>query len=153
MNIVEKLSQKGLTVSTVESCTGGKIAAYITDFAGSSEVFTEGVVTYANEAKVRLGVSEETLKEHGAVSAECAKEMAQSVKNRTGTNIAVSTTGIAGPCGGTEEKPVGLVYSCILTDKSERVYKFNFSGNRDEIRTQTVEAVIKNILELIEIDF
>ena len=153
MNIVEKLTQKGLTVSTVESCTGGKIAAYITDFAGSSEVFTEGVVTYANEAKVRLGVPEETVIKYGAVSAECAREMALAVKNRTGTDIAVSTTGIAGPGGGTEEKPVGLVYSCILTGKNERIYKFNFTGSREEIRKKTVDAVIKNILEVADIDF
>ena len=153
MNIVEKLSGKGLTLSTCESCTGGMIASYITDFAGSSKVFTEGVVTYANEAKMRLGVSGETLLTFGAVSPECAEEMARSVRKRTNTNIAVSTTGIAGPDGGTPEKPVGLVYSCIITDKCERIYKLDFSGTRDEIRKNTVKTVIQNILEAIENDY
>lgn len=153
MNIVEMLSEKGLSLSVVESCTGGKIAAYITDFAGSSKVFTEGVVTYANEAKVRLGVSEDILNKYGAVSAECAKEMARTVKRRTQSNIAVSTTGIAGPGGGTCEKPVGLVYSCILTDKSEKVYKFNFDGSRSDVRNKTVKAVINNLMEVIENEY
>ncbi|MBQ7718202.1 MAG: CinA family protein [Clostridia bacterium] len=153
MNIVEKLSEKGLTLSVVESCTGGKVAAYITDFAGSSEVFTEGVVTYANEAKVRLGVPEDIINKYGAVSAECAKEMASAVKRRTGSNIAVSTTGIAGPGGGTDEKPVGLVYSCILTDKSEKIYKFNFDGSRSDVRNKTVEAVVNNIMDTVERDY
>lgn len=150
MNIVEKLSEKGLTLSTCESCTGGMIAAYITDFAGASEVFAEGIVTYANEAKIRLGVPSEVISKYGAVSEECAREMAKALKRRTGTSIAVSTTGIAGPGGGSDEKPVGLVYSCIVTDKSERVYKMNFSGSRDEVRKKTVTTVIENIIELID---
>ena len=153
MNIVEMLTQKGLTLSTVESCTGGLLAGYITDFAGSSGVFTEGIVTYANEAKMRLGVSEKTLEKHGAVSAECAAEMARALKKRTNTAIAVSTTGIAGPGGGTAEKPVGLVYSCVLTDKEERVYKFNFTGSRADVRRQTVEKTIQNVMEAAENDY
>ena len=149
MNIVENLTKKGMTISACESCTGGMIAAYITDFAGASEVFTEGAVTYANEAKIRLGVPKEVIAKYGAVSEECAREMAKAIKRRTGSDIAVSTTGIAGPGGGSAEKPVGLVYSCIVTDKSERVYKLSFSGSREEVRRQTVNTVIENIVKMI----
>ena len=149
---VELLMEKGLTISTAESCTGGLAAKQITDIPGSSEVFKEGFVTYSNEAKTKyLGVKESTLKSHGAVSEETAKEMAEGLRKTTGADIAVSVTGIAGPGGGTEEKPVGLVYVGISVKAGTKVRKLNINGNRERIREVTClnvfDMVRKTILE------
>jgi len=109
--VVKLLAAAHQTIATAESCTGGTIANRITNVSGSSEVFINGCVTYSDESKVRLlGVSEGTLKAHGAVSEEIAREMAEGIRTRSGTDFGISTTGIAGPTGGTAEKPVGLVY-------------------------------------------
>lgn len=146
------LCEKKLTISTAESCTGGMVAEALISFAGISEVFKEGVITYSNEAKIkRIGVKEETLKEYGAVSKETAKEMAEGVAALANTNIAISTTGIAGPGGGTEEKPVGLVYVCIYINGETIVEKLNLNGNREAIRRKATMNAL-NILrkELIK---
>ena len=137
------LIKNNLKISTAESCTGGMIASRLVSISGISDAFLEGAVTYSNEAKVRtLNVKEETLKKYGAVSEETAREMAEGIAKRTGSDIAVVTTGIAGPGGGTEEKPVGLVYIGLYYKGEVFVYKNVFNGNRQEVRTKaTVRAL------------
>ncbi|WP_288222544.1 competence/damage-inducible protein A [uncultured Clostridium sp.] len=133
--VSELLCKKNLSISTAESCTGGMIAATLISYPGISEVFKEGVVTYSNESKIRrLGVKEETLKKFGAVSEEIAREMVEGVAKNLNTDIAISTTGIAGPGGGTEEKPVGLVYVGIYIKGKTIVEKLNLTGDRESIR-------------------
>ncbi len=140
-NVIEFLLRTGKTVATAESCTGGMVGAAFTEYPGVSAIFLEGVITYANEAKIRLGVREETLAAHGAVSHETAGEMAEAVRKRAGTDIGISTTGIAGPGGGTEKKPVGLVYVGIATAMRTKTYILRLKGNRAEVRGKTVKAV------------
>ena len=139
--VVNALAERGLTIATAESCTGGLIAKRITDVAGASAVYMGSCVTYANEAKVKLvGVSEETLKAHGAVSEQTAAEMARGVREALGTDIGISTTGIAGPGGGTPEKPVGTIYVGISSKLGESVTRLRLSPmrTRDYLRTCTV---------------
>lgn len=125
------------TISTAESCTGGMIASKLINFPGVSEIFMEGAVTYSNEAKInRLGVKRETLEKYGAVSEETAKEMAEGIAKTSNTNIGISTTGIAGPSGGTDEKPVGLVYIGIYIDGKVTVTKLSRGGDRQMIRSR-----------------
>ncbi|SFU56439.1 competence/damage-inducible protein cinA [Clostridium sp. DSM 8431] len=139
------LINKKLTISTAESCTGGMIAARLINYPGISEAFLEGAVTYSNEAKMRtLKVKEETLAAVGAVSEETAREMALGIAKRTGSDISVVTTGIAGPGGGTKEKPVGLVYIGVYYKGKVKAYRHVFTGNRQEVRTKAaVEALDK----------
>ncbi|MBO5303575.1 MAG: CinA family protein [Lachnospiraceae bacterium] len=141
------LKKYTLTITTAESCTGGLIAGTLINVPGISDYFQEGYITYANEAKEKLlHVSHETLTNFGAVSSETAKEMALGAKAAAGSNISVISTGIAGPDGGTDEKPVGLVYlACCLNDDIE-VEKHIFSGNRKEVR----EASVLSALQLVE---
>ena len=121
------LKEKNITISGAESCTGGMVAAEITSVDGISAVFNESFVTYSNDAKHRnLGVLLETLEKFGAVSEECAGEMAEGAAARSGADIAFSVTGIAGPTGGTKEKPVGLVYVSVYFQNSIHIKKFNF---------------------------
>ena len=116
--LVSILRKRRLAVATAESCTGGLVAKRLTDQPGASEIFHLGVVAYANEAKIRLlGVSQETLAKHGAVSRETAAEMALGVKNLAKSDFGIGVTGIAGPGGGTPEKPVGLVYVALAADR------------------------------------
>lgn len=133
--LVNFLSANDLKIATAESCTGGLIAASIVNVSGASKVFYEGLVTYSNEAKMsRLGVSEDTLFEFGAVSPQTAKEMAYGLLCDE-VDVAVSTTGIAGPLGGTLEKPVGLVYIGIaFRDRPTESYRYVFDGGREQIR-------------------
>lgn len=137
-DVVAKLLIDGkLTISTAESCTGGMIAGTLINYPGISEVFLEGAVTYSNEAKHnRLGVKNETLDKYGAVSEETAREMAIGIANAAGTEVSIVTTGIAGPDGGTEEKPVGLVYIGVYVKGQVTVEKHIFNGNRSRIRLQ-----------------
>lgn len=142
--IVHFLKERSLTLTTAESCTGGMIAARITDVPGASEVFKQGLVTYSNRAKRKLlDVKKTTLKEYGAVSEKTAKEMAKNGAFITGADVCVSVTGTAGPTGGTEEKPVGLVYiGCCYNNKTV-VKEFHFKGERQKIREQaTANALI-----------
>ncbi len=121
-DIGKYLAENNLTISTVESCTGGLLSSKLTDVSGSSAYITLNLVTYANEAKIKmLGVEKEILDTKGAVSEECAYQMARGLYELTGSDICVSTTGIAGPTGGTAEKPVGLMYSCIYTPKKYKI--------------------------------
>lgn len=134
----ELLRRKGLTLSLAESCTGGLVAKLVTDLPGSSDYFLEGAVTYADAAKIRvLGVSPVLLAEHGAVSPETALAMATGMRNNAGSDIALAVTGIAGPGGGSAEKPVGTVFIALATATGCRAHGYRFSGSRDEIRTIT----------------
>ena len=131
----ELLVSRGLTVSTAESCTGGLVAAKLVDYPGISSVLREAHVTYANEAKVRYcGVRPETLRAYGAVSEQTAREMAQGLRKESGADIAVATTGIAGPGGGTPEKPVGLVYVACACAQGVSVERLLLGGSRARIR-------------------
>lgn len=144
----EALRRKGWTISAAESCTGGLLLARLTDIAGSSAYVIGGVVTYSNEAKQQwVNVQESTLIQHGAVSAQTALEMAQGARERFGTDLAVSITGIAGPGGGTPEKPVGLTYIGIASHEGIRVEQYIWPGNRVENRDSSVEAALKLILQ------
>ena len=137
--VFKKLSDNKITISTAESCTGGLIAKTITDFSGSSEIYSEGFVTYANEAKINiLNVNEETLEKYGAVSEETVREMVTGLKNKTGADVCVAVTGIAGPGGGTEAKPVGLVYVAVMIYDKIKVKKLNLNGTREKIRYMTM---------------
>ena len=151
--VVERLRIKGKTLACAESCTGGLIAKRITDIAGCSDVFLGGCVTYSNEAKEKLlGVSHDSLAQFGAVSEQVAKEMARGVRERLGTNVGVSATGIAGPGGGTQEKPVGTVYVGISTKNGEQVRKLSLSPmrSREYIRIVTAGNAYDMILQSIQ---
>ncbi|MPQ43262.1 competence/damage-inducible protein A [Clostridium tarantellae] len=139
----EMLVNKKLTIATAESCTGGMVASTLINYPGISDVFKEGIITYSNESKMKMiGVKQETLNNFGAVSKETAKEMAEGIAKLANTKIGVSTTGIAGPSGGTKEKPVGLVYAGLYINGEVKVKKFNFEGNRQKIRIRTVMNVL-----------
>ena len=149
--LFELLKEKNLKISTAESCTGGMIGASLTSIPGISSYYEYGFVTYSNEAKQKLiGVKEETLKEFGAVSAQVVLEMAQGALKVSGSDIAVSVSGIAGPGGGTKEKPVGLVYIGLAFKDKKLFSKFIFKGNRDEVRQQTVNMALEMIIKQIE---
>ena len=138
--VIAALAEKGLTISTAESCTGGLIAKRITDVSGASAVFMGSCVTYANEAKVKLvGVNEDTLRRYGAVSEQTAAEMARGVRQALGTDVGISTTGIAGPGGGTPEKPVGTIFVGISTKNGESITQLRLSPmrSRDYLRMCT----------------
>jgi nicotinamide-nucleotide amidase len=137
------LKRKGHTLATAESCTGGLLAGRITDVPGSSEYFLEGAVTYSNEAKTRiLGVPKKMIEDHGAVSEEVATAMASSIRELAGSTFGIGITGIAGPSGGSAEKPVGLVYIALADDAQASARKFLFPGDRQFIRTLSVNAAL-----------
>jgi competence/damage-inducible protein CinA-like protein len=137
------LLERGLTLATAESCTGGLIAKQLTDIPGSSAWFLEGAVTYANAAKMRqLGVPQALLEEHGAVSTQVAEAMAQGMRRAAGSDLALAVTGIAGPDGGTAEKPVGTVYIALADRDGCAVRRCLFSGSREEIRTVTAVTAL-----------
>lgn len=151
--VVEKLAAMGLKVATAESCTGGLISERITRVSGSSAVFDCGVCSYANAIKEKvLGVEAETLAVLGAVSAETAIQMAEGVRRLSGADIAVSTTGIAGPTGGTTEKPVGLVYMGVCTESRTYAVKLMLGGSnnivnsREYIRRLASDAALFTVL-------
>ena len=145
--VSEELKNQNLTVATAESCTGGLLAHYLTSISGSSEYYDRGVVTYSNKSKIELlDVKEETLRNHGTVSEQTARAMAVGIKNKSNVDIGISTTGIAGPTGGTKEKPVGLVYIGIATTNKTEVKKFIFSGDRLQIKKNTCSAALKMLL-------
>lgn len=149
-SIVELLKEKELTLTTAESCTGGLVAARLTNVAGVSEVFRQGLVTYSNRAKRKLlDVKKSTLKEYGAVSDKTAKEMAKNGAFITGADVCVSVTGIAGPEGGTEEKPVGLVYMACCYKNQVTVREFHFKGDRYKVRESSVVNALTLLRECI----
>ena len=141
--VLELARERGMRLATAESCTGGLVGARLTEVPGASDVFLGAVVAYANEVKESaLGVKTETLSEHGAVSAECALELAQVARRALGADIAVSVTGIAGPDGGSAEKPVGLVFFCAASEKETLAQEIRFSGDRDQIRRYATVAAL-----------
>lgn len=139
----EMLVRNNLTIGTAESCTGGLLSGALINYPGISSVFLEGAVTYSNEAKMkRLGVKAETLDSFGAVSEETAREMAEGIARAAGTDIGISVTGIAGPGGGTLEKPVGLVYIGLYFKGKIKVKKLSCNGSRQKVRNRTVTAAL-----------
>lgn len=145
------LDSKQFMISTAESCTGGMIAAAITDQAGSSAYFDRGFVTYSNEAKIeQLDVNPITIQAFGAVSEQCARLMARGAYAHSNADIAISVTGIAGPGGGSVDKPVGTVYIGLSTSDEAFVYKHHFDGDRASIRNDTVKAAIQHIIDYLE---
>lgn len=151
-DLCKLLMDNGLTIATAESCTGGMLGAALTSVAGISDCYGYGVVTYSNEAKEKLlGVNHNTLLEHGAVSPETALEMACGALDISEADIAVSVTGIAGPGGGTREKPVGLVYVGIARkDGQNNIHKLMLKGNRQEVRSQVIDNVIRLVIDNIK---
>lgn len=141
--VIALLQERGMKITTAESCTGGALAAALVNVSGASEVFDEGYITYSNKAKHKnLGVRKSTLKTYGAVSKQTAKEMSRGCLKAAKADVALSVTGIAGPGGGTAEKPVGLVYiGCCFQGKT-KVIRQQFSGSRSEVRRQSVEAAL-----------
>ncbi len=141
--VADLLAERNWTIATAESCTGGLLAARLVNVPGVSEVFHAGFITYADEAKQNLiGVKEETLKQYGAVSGKTAEEMAVGAAKAAGADAAVSITGIAGPDGGTKDKPVGLVYIGCYVDGKVRVEEYHFTGSRLKIRESVVAAAL-----------
>ncbi len=146
--VVGMLLARGETLALAESCTGGRLSAMITDIPGASKAFVEGFVTYSNEAKQRaLGVTEDVLSAHGAVSEECAVQMAEGAKKASGATWALSVTGIAGPDGGTEEKPVGTVFIGLAGPRGAFARRFQFVGDRSWNRTLSCQSAL-NMLRL-----
>lgn len=146
--VVSVYSAARLKIVTAESCTGGLIAAALTDVPGSSAVLERGFVSYSNDAKVEvLGVPPDILEQYGAVSARIAEEMAQGALEFSRADVAISVTGIAGPDGGSAEKPVGLVYFGLATRHGMLMhYKCHFSGDRDAVRIQSVTEALNLVL-------
>jgi nicotinamide-nucleotide amidase len=148
--VLRLLRERGLTLATAESCTGGLVGGRLTAVPGSSDVYLGGVVAYADDVKrAQLGVPDRVLAAHGAVSAETAAAMAQGARERLGADVAVSVTGIAGPGGGTEEKPVGLVYLHAVGPAGERSRRFDFPGDRETIRRRATVGALHLVRRLV----
>jgi PncC family amidohydrolase len=139
-----------LTIAAAESCSGGEVAHRITSVAGSSVYFLGSIVAYSNEAKIGLlGVPAEVIETRGAVSAECARAMAERARRVFGADVAVSTTGIAGPGGATERKPVGLVYTAIADANGVQAQEHHFSGERTAVVDASAEAALRLLVERV----
>lgn len=150
--IAKILIEKNLKIATTESCTGGLLSSKFTDVSGSSAFIYLNLVTYSNEAKQRmLGVRSETLENYGAVSEECSYEMASGLMKLTNADICISTTGIAGPTGGTDEKPVGLMYSTICTKDKAKTFEIRFHPeiSRIELKEMFVQAVLDKLYKFL----
>lgn len=155
LRLAEKLGvmllNKNMTITTAESCTGGLISATLTEISGSSSWFNRAYITYSNEAKHdMIGVKNETLDKYGAVSGQTVLEMIIGALEKANADIAVAVSGIAGPTGGTEEKPVGTVYiGWLIKGREPLVERFKFNGNRQEVRLQTVNTVLSKLVEIL----
>tara|TARA_Y100000768_G_C23602932_1_gene506898 strand:- start:79 stop:543 length:465 start_codon:yes stop_codon:yes gene_type:complete len=148
--IINKLINNNITISVAESCSGGLISNTIVKHSGVSKIFSLGLICYSNAAKVKyLNVSKKTLNKFGAVSSNVAEEMIDNLYKKEKTKITVSTTGVAGPNGGTKLKPVGLVYIGIKFNNKNMIFKRNFTGNRLAIQRKTKDFIFKEIQELI----
>ena len=151
MQVGRLLHARGLKLALAESCTGGLLGSRITDVPGSSEYFLGGVVAYAYEAKVALlNVSWDTLNTKGAVSRETVLEMARGIRNALKSDIAISVSGIAGPGGGTPEKPVGTTWIGFVTEREEWARLFQFSGDREANKLSAAEAALKLLLDYLQ---
>ncbi|HSW88536.1 MAG TPA: CinA family protein [Candidatus Saccharimonadales bacterium] len=156
MDIAEEvgllLKKNKLNLAIAESCTGGLVGDLITNISGSSDYFLGGIIAYDNRIKIEvLGVKRETIDLYGAVSEETAKEMASCVREKFGSDIAVSITGVAGPTGGSEEKPIGLTYIGLATRDTVIAKKFLWKGNRIENKEQSAKAALEIIREYLEV--
>ena len=148
--LIAKLVKKKLTISTAESCTGGLVAYSIIKNSGVSKIFTGSIICYSNSAKIKyLSVSKKTLSKYGAVSRNVANEMIDGLYKNEKTQICVSTTGVAGPNGGTKYKPVGLVYVGIRLKKKKYIFKKNYKGTRLQIQNKTKNFIFNKIDQLI----
>jgi nicotinamide-nucleotide amidase len=148
--VSDELKKRRLTIATAESCTGGLLTHFLTNISGSSEYFNRGVISYSNRSKMELlGVPEKILKEYGAVSEQTAHAMAKAIREHAQVDIGLSTTGIAGPTGGTKEKPIGLVYIGIATKKTVSVKRFLFSGDRLQNKEHACDAALKCLHEIL----
>ena len=148
--LAQILLSRNWTVSLAESCTGGLVCAALTELAGSSEWFEGGYITYSNEAKTQcLGVPSALIESHGAVSEDVAKAMAEGARSHSGSNVAVSITGIAGPSGGSIEKPVGTVCFGWAIENHTVVKTMHFAGDRQKIRQQATEFVLAELIVLL----
>lgn len=142
--------EKGLTLAIAESCTGGFVSKKITDIPGSSKIFHSGIVSYSNDSKVKLlGVKKLSLKRYGAVSEQVAREMSRGIVRISKADVGVSITGIAGPSGGTPEKPVGTVYIAISYKNKEEIFHYKFRGSRNCIRKKIVKTVARLLLDTV----
>ncbi|MBO5453761.1 MAG: CinA family protein [Clostridia bacterium] len=149
--LVNILKNKGLTISFAESCTCGLLASKIGNVPGASSVFNESYVTYANASKMKiLGVKCDTLENYGAVSWQTALEMSEGVRKISDSDIGIGITGIAGPGGGTKQKPVGLVYISIATDNKHIYEKCLFDGDRQSVRNQATNKALKMIINILK---
>ncbi len=148
--IGDHLRNKGCTLSIAESCTGGLICDRITDVSGSSDYFEGGMVTYSNESKAKyLGIPLDDIKKYGAVSPQVAKKMAQGVRKAFGTTFGLSTTGVAGPTGGTKRSPVGRVFIGLANGRKTWVWKQDLKGNRREIKKKASEKALQYFYEIL----
>jgi PncC family amidohydrolase len=145
------LSEHNLTIATAESCTGGLLGHILTSVSGSSGYYLGGVIAYSNPVKeAMLGVRHETLLDYGAVSEQTAVQMATGVRERIGSSIGLSTTGIAGPTGGTPTKPVGLVYIGISMGEQTEAFECHFQGGREAVKESTVKTLLEKLLEKLK---
>ena len=150
-SVSSMLIENKLKIATAESCTGGLIAHTFTNISGSSDFFECGIVSYSNRSKTeRLGISEELLNEYGAVSEPVAKAMAEGIRKKADVDIGLSTTGIAGPTGGTPEKPVGLIFIGLSTKTDTVVKKYHFKGSRLENKNSTCNAALEMLYNYLE---
>jgi nicotinamide-nucleotide amidase len=150
--IIQQLTKEGQTISFAESCTGGRIAAAFTAISGASEVLHGSCVTYSNDIKhLWLGVTNEVLEKHGAVSQLCVEQMLEGIQELAGSDYAIAVSGIAGPTGGTEHKPVGTVYIGVKTPFSQEVFHCNFNGPREAVQEQSTVFAIEKLAEVLEI--
>ena len=150
--LITKLREKNFTLATAESCTGGLLSALIIKKAGASAIFDRGFITYSNASKTEmLGVPASIIKTHGAVSEQTAKAMAEGTINNSHANLSIAITGIAGPEGGSADKPVGLVYfGYALKGGSSGSIKSNFTGSRQNIQTAAAKFAIQNLIEILD---
>jgi PncC family amidohydrolase len=151
-SLIKVLTKKKLRISFAESCTGGLLSSTITSIRGASKVFNLGIVTYSNQAKIKvLKVNENIIKKYGAVSHECCSAMVNNLSKISKANINVSVTGIAGPSGGTKQKPVGLVYIGIKKGKKTLIKKYLFKNKkRSSIQSATVQKTLDLVFEIIK---
>ena len=148
--IIKKLLKKNISVSTVESCTGGLLSSKFTSFAGISKIYNMGLITYSNQSKIKLlKINKKTLNKYGAVSYQIALLMVKNLKNISHSKLCVSTTGIAGPTGGSKNKPVGLIYIGIHYKNNVKIFEKKYTGSRKQIQNKKIKFIFNIIDQLI----
>jgi len=151
-NIIQKLTEQKQTLSFAESCTGGRIAAAFTAVSGASNILNGSCVTYSNKIKHQwLGVEVGVLEKYGAVSKECVSQMLDGIQKMAQSDYAIAVSGIAGPTGGTEFKPVGTVYIGILSPQNQEIFHCHFKGNREEVQERSTQFAIEKLSQSLKI--